>query len=144
MGYSKEQRDAKKLLEEVEDNTQETVIETVKKVPINNLPLYTTVWVKSNRHGELIYVSKKTGFTTSWENFGIPQPMTLEELMTMRNTYIKFFTRNLIIIEGFQDPEYNETYSVEEILAYLQVTQYYTSSLCPNNLNDVFKMTPEK
>lgn len=166
MAYTKEQRDAKKKLEEVEgikettskpieDIVKEIIPEPAKKVEaptpvnikkplINNLPLHTMAWVRSNCYGELIYVSKKTGFTTSWENYGIPQPLTLEELMTMRNTQINFFKRNLIIIEGFQDPEYNETYSVEEILAYLQVTQYYTKLLCPNNLDDVFKMTPEK
>ena len=159
-------RDAKKKLEEVEgikettskpieDIVEEIIPEPIKKVEesiptkvkkpfINNLPLHTMVWVRSNVPNELIYVSKKTGLTTSWENYGVPQPLTLEELVTMRNTQINFFKRNLIIIEGFQDPEYNETYSVEEILAYLQVTQYYTSSLCPSNLDDVFKMTPDK
>lgn len=155
MANTKKQNELKKQNEEVEGDIKETKIEPIVKVEaptpvkvkkplINNLPLHTMAWVRSNCYGELIYVSKKTGLTTSWENYGVPQPLTLEELVTMRNTQINFFKRNLIIIEGFQDPEYNETYSVEEILAYLQVTQYYTSSLCPSNLDDVFKMTPDK
>lgn len=155
MGYTKAQREAKLqneksevqnkeiVTEKNEEIIQEPVIEK-EKLPINNLPLLTNVWVRSNCYGELIYISKKTGFRTSWDNFRSRQPMTLEELMTMRNTYIKFFTKNLIIIEGFQDPEYAETYSVEEILAYLQVSQYYKSSLCPDNLEEVFRMTPAK
>lgn len=150
MGYTKAQREAKlqneksevqnkePVIEKDEEIIQEPVIEK-EKLPINNLPLFTKVWVRSNCYGELIYISQKT-----WDNFGSRQPMTLEELITMRNTYIKFFTKNLIIIEGFQDAEYAQTYSVEEILEYLQVSQYYKSSLCPDNLEEVFRMTPDK
>lgn len=147
MAYTKKTNEEKKQPEIIEEIPKEDVIKVVenkKKASINTLPLYTTVWVRSNCYGGLIYVSKKTGFRTSWDNFGNKQPLTLEELLTMRNAEIKFYTKNLIIIEGFQDSDYAQTYSVEEILTYLQVTQYYTSSLCPNNLDDVFKMTPAK
>ena len=128
-----------------EETIPKKVVAEIKKKPsMHNIPLYTTVWVKSNCYGGLIYVSKKSGFKTTWENFGSRQPLSLEELLTMRNADIKFYTKNLIVIEGFQDPEYSETYSVEEILTFLQVTQYYTSLLCPDNLDEVFKMTPAK
>lgn len=141
MGYTKEQREAKKI-----STTVATIPEVNdKRMPIDTLPLYTNVWVRSNCYGELNYISRKTGFSVTWKTFNSRQPVKLEELITMRNNDdVKFYKRNWIIIEGFQAPEYKDVYSVEEILAFLNVTEFYKDSLCPNNLDDVFKLPPEK
>lgn len=142
MAYTKEQRDAKKQSEQVAEVVDVSPVE--EKEPIENIPLNATVWVKNNSVGKLVYVSKRTGFLTEWQNNGADQPMSLEELIMMRNTYIKFFKANWITIKGFVSAKYKELYSVEEIYEYLQVKQYYTSSLCPENLDDVFKLSPEE
>lgn len=157
MAYTKEQREAKKKAAEwvEEDNVTEAIVRVNEKVntekpqqeemvSIDNLPLNTTVWVKSNCYGGLIYISKRTGFTIIWETFGSSQPMTLEELVMMRNTDVKFFSRNLVKITGFQSSKYADKYSVEEILKFLQISQYYTDSLCPDDISEVFRMSPDK
>lgn len=143
MAYTKEQRKAKEQSEQVADAVIALPIEEEKE-PIENIPLNATVWVKNNSVGKLVYVSKRTGFLTEWQNNGADQPMSLEELIMMRNTYIKFFKSNWITIKGFVSAKYKDLYSVEEIYEFLQVKQYYTSSLCPNNLDDVFQLTPEE
>lgn len=150
MAYTKEQREAnQKKKTEQEDNSQtvtgsnESIIEKKKKeVSIRNLPLSTEVWVSNNCPNELNYISKNTGFQTSWDIYGNPQPMSLEELLVMRNSQRKFFERPWIRINGFTDPDYNSIFSVEEILEFLQVKQYYKSSLCPDNIDDIFKLSP--
>lgn len=136
MAYTKEQREAKKDLE------NKTVNE-VQKINIKNIPLNTTVLVRSNCYGQLVYKSKKTGFQIEWDNVSSQQYLTLDELLTMRNTYRKFFEKNWIIIEGFTDEEYADI-SAEEILDFLQVKSFYTNLLCPENIDELFRMSPEE
>lgn len=152
MAYTKEQREAKKNAEEVVKEVKDEVTTETKdvetkpvkeKINIKNIPLNTTVLVKSNCYGQLIYKSKKTGFQIEWDNVSSEQYMSLEELLTMRNTYRKFFEKNWIIIEGFTDDEYSDI-SSEEILDFLQVKQFYKTLLCPENIDDLFKMKPEE
>ncbi len=147
MGYTKEQREAKKLAEiestaEKQDSKVEEVV--VKKTSIKNLPLFTTVLVRSNCFGQLIYRSKNNGFQIEWNDTNTPQYLTLEELLVMRNTYRKFFEKNWIVIDGFVDEEYSEQFTVEDILDFLQVKQYYKNLLCPENVDDLFKMSAEE
>lgn len=146
MAYTKEQREAKKNTEEVttEHKSVETKpIKEIKKINIKNIPLNTTVLVTSNCYGQLVYKSKKTGFQIEWDNVSSQQYLTLEELLTMRNTYRKFFERNWVIIEGFTDEEYSNI-SAEEILEFLQVKQFYVNLLCPDNIDELFKMSSEE
>lgn len=109
---------------------------------IDRVPLTATVWVHSNCYGQLIYISKRTGFRVDWDNFGSKQTLSLEELIIMRNTQRKFFSNNLIRIKGFVDQRYESKYSVEDILKYLQVKDYYKNTLCPEDIDDLFKLTP--
>jgi hypothetical protein len=111
---------------------------------IDRVPLNTNVWVYSNSYGQLIYISKKTGFRVDWDNFGAKQNLSLEELIVMRNTQRKFFSNNLIRIKGFVEQRYDSKYSVEDILGYLQVKDYYKNSLCPESLDDLFRMSPNE
>lgn len=115
--------------------------ESEQRLDISNLPLNTLVWVRSNCYGELIYISAKTGFSTSWESYGARQPMTLEELIIMRNS-TNFFKKNRVVIDGFQDSDYEYLYTVEEILDFLNVKQYYQDAICPKNIDDIFKFSP--
>jgi len=154
MAYTKEQREAKKAAEEVAKETKDEVATEIKdvetqsvkekvKINIKNIPLNTTVLVKSNCYGQLIYKSKKTGFQIEWDNVSSQQYLTLDELLTMRNTYRKFFEKNWVVIEGFIDDEYSDI-STEEILDFLQVKQFYTNLLCPENIDELFKMSSEE
>ena len=113
-----------------------------KKLEIRNVPLSATVWVVSNCVGELLYISKKTGYEVTWNEFNSKQPMSLEEILVMRNTQKKFMQENWIKISGFIDEIYSQ-FSVEEILTFLQIREYYTNTLCPDDINDVFNMSPE-
>ena len=147
MAYTKEQREAKKLAKiestvKKQDSKVEEVV--VKKTSIKNLPLFTTVLVRSNCFGQLIYRSKNNGFQIEWNDTNTPQYLTLEELLVMRNTYRKFFEKNWIVIDGFVDEEYSEQFTVEDILDFLQVKQYYKNLLCPENIDDLFKMSADE
>lgn len=162
MAYTKEQREAKEKLEMEKLNTvtsNEDVSETktdelskddiaikveTKKTNIKNIPISTTVLVRSNCYGQLTYKSKKTGFQIDWDNVQSQQYLSLDELLTMRNTFRKFFEKTWIIIDGFVDDEYSNMFSVEEILDFLQVKQYYKNLLCPENINELFNMTPDE
>jgi hypothetical protein len=164
MGYTREQRESKaKALAEQNSQPQnksqspENINKTTdnvdkkkevvvtKKLSIRNLPPSTTsVWVKNNTYSELIYVSKKTGFQTSWQGYGATQPITLEELIIMRNSQITFFENNWVCIDGFVDDEYEKAFSAEEILDYLQVKQYYKETLFLDNLDMIFSLEPSE
>lgn len=127
---------------ENKDITTKSEIQT-PKIDIKNLPLHTTVRVRSNTFGELIYVSKKSGFKVSWNDNTTPLYFSLDELLVMRNTQIKFFEENWIVIDGFVDKEYADVFSADDIYEYLQVTTYYKSYLCPQNIDDLFSMKPD-
>lgn len=171
MGYTKEQREANRLKKEAEAAKAQSVVnesvgvnttvndktvgvveninkvvETPKtKLQIKNIPLSTLVSVKKNCFGGLEYISKKTGFETQWDDLdNTDQPISLEELIIMRNSQRKFYEKNWIKILGFIDPEYEHEFSVEEILDFLQVKQFYKASLCPDNIDDVFELSPEQ
>ena len=60
----------------------------------------------------------------------------------MRNTQPKFFERTYIVIDGFIETELSETLSAEDIYEYLQATKFYKSFLCPENIDELFKMKP--
>lgn len=114
----------------------------IEKVNIKNIPGNTSLWVRSNCYGELQYISVN-GLKLKWESFGMRRKMTFEELNTMRNNAPRFYEKNWIIIEGFEDESYDELYSVQEVLEFLQVSEYYKAYLCPKNIDDVFKLKPE-
>lgn len=137
MAYNKEQREAKN--KEISNSTTSEST-APKKLQIRNLPLSTTVWVYSNCFGGLKYISKKTGYTVAWDSFKSKQPISLEELITMKNTQRIFFERNWILLSTFADAEYENEFSIEEILDFLQVRQYYSNVLCPENLEEIFDM----
>jgi hypothetical protein len=120
----------------------EVMVEQKKKLDIRNLPLHTTVRVRSNVFGELIYVSTKSNYKVSWNDNSTPLYFTLDELLIMRNTQPKFFRENWIVIDGFVDEEYANVFSADDIYDYLQVAEYYKSFLCPENIDDLFRMKP--
>lgn len=144
MGYTKEQREAKKIEQSKNNLDMENndVQVTKKKLSINNLPLNTAVLVRSNCFGNLVYISRKTGFITEWTDTHTPQYLTLEELLIMGNTQPKFFIKNWVVIDGFVDKEYADMFTVEDILDFLHIKQHYKHLLCPEDVDQLFKMQP--
>lgn len=163
MGYTREQREAKKQAEmdslKSKENTNsdskvensvvikedlKPIKEKKKNISIASIPSYTNVLVRSNCFGQLIYVSTKTRQQIEWDNTTTPQYMSLDELLVMRNSQKKFFESAWVAIDGFVDKEYADLFSVEDILDYLQVKQYYKNALCPENIDNLFTMSPEE
>jgi hypothetical protein len=144
MAYTKEQREAKlkqNATLESQDTVERSESPVIEKQKIKNLPLNTTVLVRSNRFGQLIYVCKKFNKRFDWDNIGSVQYMTLDELQALRNEARKFFEKTWIIIDGFADEEYADLYSTEEIYDFLTVSDYYKNYLCPENIDELFRMS---
>lgn len=105
------------------ENTTMTVeTEVAEKKPVKvkpakrrqKLPSDTLVECRNITMGKLTYKSyKQNGYKIVWNEPGDIEEIELGELMSMRNSQPKFFTKNWIEIE---DPE---------ILEYLGVTKYY-------------------
>lgn len=123
----------------VEAKTEPKIVE--KKIEKKRLKLDDTILIsiKSNVFGGLIYVNHKTGDDTRWENFGEVQPLSVGDLRAMKAKQLSFFKENWITIDGIEDSDSEyEDVSVEEIYDALQISQYYTSFLCPSDINQIF------
>lgn len=96
--------------------------------------LDTMVDVASCVYGELIWVSPKTGYTIIWNEFGETNPMSVSDLIDMRNGTRAFFERNWVTIES---P------IAEEVMKYLQVDRFYKSIKSTADLMEVFTYEPE-
>lgn len=95
--------------------------------------IHMEVAVKNNFFGRLIYKSKTSGNEVMWNNYGDVNYLTIDELITMRNTQNSFFKNNWVIID-----EGDETV---DILKFLQVYRYYENTFkC--SAEDLVKDTP--
>jgi len=125
----------------VETKTTETVTEkpitkTNQKVKI---PADTLISCRSGVRGELRYISKRlNGMQYVWNDFGDENTIEFEELMSMRNTDLRFFTDNWVIIED------SDEFTAEEIYESLKVSQYYRAVLSIDNFDSIFNERPEK
>lgn len=97
--------------EPVKAKTPEKIQKSVELTP------NTYVTVVNGYHGKLVYVSKRTGETFIWSEFGDEQDMELQELKSAKNSCKAFFENNWFLID---DPE---------VVAYLGVERYYEHSL---------------
>ena len=57
------------------------------------------VTVRNGFQGKLVYVSKRTGETFIWEEFGSEQEMELRELRNAKNSYKTFFVNNWFMFD---------------------------------------------
>lgn len=92
------------------------------------------VYVQSCFHGNLIYISKRTGLRIEWQRFGEEQPLDVDELMYMRNTYPKFFREQWVRLVGD---------NADDVFAFLHLERYCKNNLKIDNFDDVFEMEPE-
>ena len=95
--------------------------------------------VKSNTFGTLIYINKRTGDRTEWSGFGDEQLVTMADLRAMKGTQNAFFSDNMIVIVGCQDPRYSDV-TPADIYDALLVSKYYKNILDPDRFDTIFSM----
>ena len=82
--------------------------------------------------GKLIYISKRqNGYKIVWSNPGDVEEIELGELITMRNSQPKFFSKNWVGMD-------------EEILRYLGVDTYYKNIPSFEDFDGVFELPLEE
>lgn len=134
-------KDTKKK-EAVEKNTEIEAIATTTEASETNIKVMkrkldpdTEVDVMSNFAGELIYISPKTSEKITWPTLGDIEPMTVDELNTMKNTCRKFFERGWVKPVG----EYSN-----EVIAQLRLNNYYTDFIDVSKLRSLFGLPKDE
>lgn len=90
------------------------------------------ITVRSGFQGQLIYVSKKTGETFIWDDFGSEQEMELRELRNAKNNCKDFFINNWFMFED------------DWVVDYLGVGRYYKNALGIDELDGLFEKSPSE
>lgn len=104
-----------------------------KKIEI---PMTYEIPVKSNVAGGLVYVSSKNrGYEYYWDHTGDIAYLEYGELLSMRNSYRKFFENNWIVVE-------DSDYTAEEVYKALAVDKYYAFNF--GGMDDVFTMSEKQ
>lgn len=93
------------------------------------------VYVQSCFHGNLFYKSKRNGSIVEWQTFGEDQPMSVDELMYMRNTQPTFFKEQWVRLVGD---------NADDVFAFLHLDRYCKNNLKFDNFDDVFMMTADE
>lgn len=81
---------------------------------------------RSTTHGELIYISKRTGERIVWDDFGNVQDITMGELKNLYSSSPKFITDVLFVIDD------------EEAVEALNLTKLYNGLFDLTNIEDFF------
>ena len=118
----------------VVDAVEESPTQTLK-VMKRKLDSDTEIDVMSNFAGELVYISPKTSETIKWATLGEINPMTMDELNTMKNTHRKFFERGWVKPVG----EFSN-----EAIAQLRLTEYYKDFIDVSKLRSLFGLPKEE
>lgn len=102
---------------------------TVKDVDMNQY-----VTVKNGFPGKLIYKSKRTGETYTWDGIGAEQDMDLKELRNARNASRKFFENNWFVF----DEEY------DWVIDFLGVRAFYNNIINSEGIDSLFDKRPSE
>ena len=102
---------------------------TLADVNLNDL-----VEVRSCVYGGLVYIANN-GYRVDWDEFGASQYMTVQDLMTMRNTQKSFFVNNWVCLCGD---------NAADVTSFLQLDRYTNKSIDPDTIDDVFEMSPSE
>lgn len=103
-----------------------------KKVYKRELQPTDYVTVRNGFNGKLVYKSRGTGEVYVWNSFGAEQEMELRELKNARNSSRSFYENNWFM---FDDPD---------VPKWLGVSMYYKNSLDLDEIDDLFKDTPNE
>lgn len=101
-----------------------------KKTSKKPVRLTDTVRVESCFYGELVYISRKTGYKTVWNGFGSYDYLTVDDLMAMRNGQPAFFENQWIIITGE---------NADDVIRFLQLEKYYKDISSLNDIDNLFR-----
>lgn len=82
--------------------------------------------------GRLVYVSRKTGYETIFENQGAEDFLTIDELRSIKNSSPTFFKNGWMLIE---DPD---------VIYDLSLEKYYENILNIDELTTVFELPVDK
>jgi hypothetical protein len=127
----------RKEYEEKLKSSTSTVVETTS-VKKKKIPLDTMIPVKSGVNGILVYVSRKTGYEITWEEYGAIEYVEMSDLLAMRNTDKSFYENNWIYFED------TDEYSSTDCYKFLDVYKYYDESIVGNDLNSLFLKEPDE
>jgi hypothetical protein len=106
-----------------------------RKITIKDISLNDLVEVVSTCYGRLIYISKKTGYTVIWDEFGTSQYLTVDELMAMRNAYPAFFANQWVQLSGDNS---------EDVISFLQLGKYYQNLISVDEFESIFELDPDE
>ena len=127
--------------EETESNMVENTVvveqekpKAPKRKPLPKVDLNELVEVESCFHGDLNFVSAKTGRRANWGEFGSVDYLSVEDLMSMRNTQPAFFKNNWIILVGE---------NAQDVFDYLQLGRFYKNYRSLDDFTELFSMSPE-
>lgn len=81
---------------------------------------------RSTTHGNLIYISRRTGERIFWNDFGDVQDITMGELRNLYSTYPAFINEVLFVIDD------------EDAVEYLGLTKLYNSLFYIDDLDSFF------
>ena len=128
-GAQKRTRKAKSGAAVTQNPAAAKTVYTAKDVDMNQY-----ITVKNGYPGKLVYVSKRTGETFVWENYGDEQDMQLMELRNVRNTSKKFFDHNWFVF----DEEY------DWVIDFLGVRAYYNNIINLEGIDALFQKEPKQ
>lgn len=103
---------------------------TTKKVSLDE-----RIDVKSCFMGKLNWTSKKTGYNLKWSEFGDVNPMTVSELLDMRNGDRRFFEEHWVSLVGGR---------AKPIMEYLQIEKYYKDINTVEDIDIIFTYSPDE
>lgn len=100
-----------------------------KQITKKPVSLDEVVDVQSCVGGQLIWVSPRTGYKIKWNEFGNINPMTVSDLLDMRNGSTRvFFEKNWVAILGDR---------AEDVMEYLQIKKYYKTSYSADDIDQI-------
>lgn len=92
------------------------------------------VEVRSCVYGGLVYIANN-GYRVDWDEFGASQYMTVQDLMTMRNTQKAFFVNNWVCLCGD---------NAADVISFLQLDRYMGKSVDPDTIDNIFELSPSE
>lgn len=123
-------------------DVKEVFVERVVKAPAlkqqkTKIPLDYVVGIRSGVQGTLGYISPKTHYSITINEYGGRDTLTYDDLVSMRNAHIRYFKENWLFIEDTED------FTAEEIYHALGVEEYYASILQMEDIDSVLSLGPE-
>jgi hypothetical protein len=127
---AKSQANKNKSTQKQQNNTNTAISNKVAEKAVKQpVSLDELVTVQSCVGGQLIWVSPRTGYKIKWNEFGNTNPMTVADLLDMRNGSTRvFFEKNWVAILGDR---------ADDIMEYLQIKKYYKNVYSADDIDRI-------